>query len=47
MKPSAYFRTIVLVIPVLLLTYGCGTTVDQGKRGLRWNPLTAGLGRSR
>lgn len=43
MTPSTRSRTIMLVLPVLLLIYGCGTTVDQGKRGLRWNPLTAGL----
>ena len=36
-------RVIVLVIPILLVMYGCGTTVDQGKRGLRWSPLTGGL----
>jgi hypothetical protein len=30
MKPSTFSRTIVLVIPVLLFMYGCGTTVDQG-----------------
>ena len=28
MKPSTRSRAIVLVIPVLLLMYGCGTTVD-------------------
>jgi regulator of protease activity HflC (stomatin/prohibitin superfamily) len=43
MKPSALFRTIVVVIPILLLISGCGRTVDPGKRGLRWSPLTGGL----
>ena len=44
MKPSTLSRVIVLVIPILLLVmYGCGRTVDPGKRGLRWNPLTEGL----
>ena len=42
MKPSTLSRAIVLVIPILLVMYGCGTTVDQGKRGLRWNPLRRG-----
>jgi len=31
------------VIPILLVMYGCGTTVDPGQRGLRWSPLTGGL----
>ena len=43
MKPSALFRTIVVVIPILLLISGCGRTVDPGKRGLRWSPLSGGL----
>ena len=43
MKPFTLSRAIVLVIPILLVMYGCGTTVDPGKRGLRWNPLTEGL----
>ena len=43
MKPLTLSRAIVLVIPILLVMYGCGTTVDPGKRGLRWNPLTEGL----
>jgi hypothetical protein len=33
----------MLMIPILLVTQGCGTTVEQGKRGLRWYPLTEGL----
>jgi regulator of protease activity HflC (stomatin/prohibitin superfamily) len=43
MKLSTSIRTIVLVIPTLMVMYGCGTTVEQGKRGLRWNPITTGL----
>jgi regulator of protease activity HflC (stomatin/prohibitin superfamily) len=44
MKPATLSRVIVLVIPILLLVmYGCGRTVDPGKRGLRWSPLTGGL----
>ncbi|MEO6111113.1 MAG: prohibitin family protein, partial [Nitrospiraceae bacterium] len=43
MKRPTLSRAMVLVIPILLLMYGCGSTVDAGKRGLRWYPLTAGL----
>jgi regulator of protease activity HflC (stomatin/prohibitin superfamily) len=43
MKRPTLSRAIVLVIPILLLMYGCGSTVDAGKRGLRWYPLTTGL----
>ena len=43
MKRPTLSRAIVLVIPILLLMYGCGRTVDPGKRGLRWSPLTGGL----
>ena len=43
MKRSTLSRVIVLVIPILLLMYGCGRTVDPGKRGLRWSPLSGGL----
>ena len=43
MKCPTLSRAIVLVIPILLMMYGCGRTVDPGKRGLRWNPLTEGL----
>jgi len=43
MKRPALSSSIVLVIPILLLMYGCGSTVDAGKRGLRWYPLTGGL----
>lgn len=43
MKRPTLSRAIVLVIPILLVMYGCGTTVDAGKRGLRWYPLTGGL----
>ncbi|HEX7093304.1 MAG TPA: hypothetical protein VF205_06480, partial [Nitrospiraceae bacterium] len=43
MKRPTHSRAIVLVIPILLLVYGCGSTVDAGKRGLRWYPLTSGL----
>ena len=30
MKPSTLSRAIVLVIPILLVMYGCGRTVDPG-----------------
>ncbi len=43
MKRLALFHAIVLVIPILLLVSGCGRTVDPGKRGLRWSPLSGGL----
>ena len=43
MKRPTFSHAIVLVIPILLLMYGCGSTVDAGKRGLRWYPLTSGL----
>ena len=43
MKRPTLSRAIVLVIPILLVMYGCGRTIDAGKRGLRWYPLSAGL----
>ena len=43
MKRPTLSRVLVLVIPILLLMYGCGRTVDPGKRGLRWSPLSGGL----
>jgi regulator of protease activity HflC (stomatin/prohibitin superfamily) len=43
MKYSRTTRTLLVLIPLLLLLEACGTTVDPGKRGLRWYPLTAGL----
>lgn len=43
MKRLALFHAIVLVIPILLLVSGCGRSVDPGKRGLRWSPLSGGL----
>jgi regulator of protease activity HflC (stomatin/prohibitin superfamily) len=36
-------RTLLILIPILLILQGCGRTVDPGKRGLRWRPLSAGL----
>ena len=45
MKRLTLSHVIVLAIPILLVMYGCGSTVNQGKRGLRWNPLTEGLGK--
>ncbi|VAX31782.1 hypothetical protein MNBD_NITROSPIRAE01-1017 [hydrothermal vent metagenome] len=35
---------IVLLFPALLLV-GCGSTVPPGKMGLRWEPLSSGLGK--
>lgn len=43
MKPSPHARAIVLIIPILLVMYGCGSTVHPGQRGLFWYPLTSGL----
>jgi regulator of protease activity HflC (stomatin/prohibitin superfamily) len=43
MKPATLSRALVLMIPILLVMYGCGRTVDPGKRGLRWSPLSGGL----
>lgn len=43
MKRPTLSLAIMLVIPILLVMYGCGRTVDPGKRGLRWSPLTGGL----
>ena len=43
MKRLALFHAIVLVVPILLLVSGCGRSVDPGKRGLRWSPLSGGL----
>jgi len=43
MKHPTFSHAIMLAIPILLLTYGCGKTIDAGKRGLRWYPLTGGL----
>ncbi len=43
MKPATLSRMLVLMIPILLVMFGCGRTVDPGKRGLRWSPLTGGL----
>ena len=43
MKHPTFSHAIMLAIPILLLMYGCGSTVDAGKRGLRWYPLTSGL----
>lgn len=40
MKPATLSRMLVLMIPILLVMFGCGRTVDPGKRGLRWSPLT-------
>ncbi len=34
---------VILLFPALLLM-GCGSTVAPGKMGLRWQPLTSGLG---
>jgi len=34
----------ILLFPALLLM-GCGSTISPGKMGLRWQPLTSGLGR--
>ncbi len=43
MKHSLKALTLLLLIPILMILQGCGTTVDPGNRGLRWRPLTSGL----
>lgn len=43
MKRPTLSHVIVLIIPMLMLLSGCGRTVDPGKRGLRWTPLSGGL----
>lgn len=43
MKPSTCSHMMASAIATILVMSGCGTTVDQGKRGLRWNPLSGGL----
>lgn len=43
MKHLLKARTLLLLIPILMVLQGCGTTVDPGNRGLRWRPLTSGL----
>ena len=43
MKHLLKARTLLLLIPILMILQGCGRTVDPGNRGLRWRPLTAGL----
>ena len=43
MKSSIRSQTIALAMVMGLVMAGCGTTVDQGKRGLRWYPLSGGL----
>ncbi|MGC4097659.1 MAG: SPFH domain-containing protein [Nitrospira sp.] len=35
-------KAILLVVVVLALQ-ACGTTIEPGQRGVRWNPLTGGL----
>ena len=37
--------SISLLLVLLFLNAGCGSTVPPGYRGLRWNPLTGGLSR--
>jgi regulator of protease activity HflC (stomatin/prohibitin superfamily) len=43
MKRPTISHALVLVLPILLLMYGCGRSIDPGKRGLRWYPLSGGL----
>ena len=43
MKHTLKARTLLLLIPILMVLQGCGRTVDPGNRGLRWRHLTAGL----
>ena len=43
MKLSPSVRMFLVLIPILMFLQSCGTTVDPGKRGLRWRPLSSGL----
>ena len=43
MRHSQTIRMLLVLIPILIMLQACGTTVDPGKRGLRWYPLTSGL----
>lgn len=43
MKRSTHSHAVVAAFAAVFVLSGCGTTVDQGKRGLRWNPLSGGL----
>jgi regulator of protease activity HflC (stomatin/prohibitin superfamily) len=43
MRHSRTMRTLLLLIPVLMVLQGCMSTVPPGSRGLRWNPLTTGM----
>ncbi|BFU89220.1 MAG: hypothetical protein NTAFB01_04070 [Nitrospira sp.] len=38
-----YLTKAVLLVIVLLSLQACGTTIEPGQRGVRWNPLTGGL----
>lgn len=43
MKQLPIGRSLLLLIPILIILQGCSTTVNPGNRGLRWYPLTTGL----
>jgi regulator of protease activity HflC (stomatin/prohibitin superfamily) len=34
---------VMVLLSVLLSLQACGTTIEPGQRGVRWNPLTGGL----
>ncbi|MFY4728010.1 prohibitin family protein [Nitrospira sp. BLG_2] len=36
---------LLVFIPLLMVLQGCSNTVNPGSRGLRWYPLTTGLGK--
>lgn len=38
-----YLMKPILLVLVLFSLQACGTTVNPGQRGVRWNPLTGGL----
>ena len=43
MKHSSTVRTLLVLIPILMVLQGCISTVSPGNRGLRWYPLTSGM----
>ena len=38
-----YLTKAIVLVMVLLSLQACGTTIEPGQRGIRWNPLTGSL----